>query len=74
MLSDAEYRHIIANRSALQGKIDTAERDKEEYDRLKKMAQATKDRFAEEMTFYTNFLKDAIKEYEAAHPPETPPA
>ena len=72
MLSDVQYRHIIAGRSALQGKIDTAERDKEEYDRLKKLAQATKDRFSEEMSFYTNFMKDAIEEYEAAHPPETP--
>lgn len=72
MLSDAEYRNVIRNRTALQGRIDAAERDKVEYDRLKVAAQATKDMFAEEMSLYTNFLKDAIDEYEAAHPPEGP--
>lgn len=38
MLTDAQYRQVISGRSALQGKIDVAERDKEEYDRLKKAA------------------------------------
>lgn len=72
MITDAEYRHIIAGRTALQGKIDAAERDKEEYDALKQRAQATKDRFTEEMSLYSNYLKDAIDEYEAAHQPEEP--
>lgn len=72
MLTDAEYRHAKAGQSALQGKIDALDRDVDEYDRLKKSAQATKDALMPKMAFYTNFLKDAFEEYEAAHPPETP--
>jgi len=72
MLTDAEYRHAKAGQSALQGKIDGAERDEEEGDSLKKRAHAKKDRYMEEMSFYTNFCKDAFEEYEAAHPPEEP--
>jgi len=72
MLTDMEYRHAKAGQSALQGKIDAAERGKEEYDRLKQAAQSAKDALMEEMVFYTNFMKDDFEEYEAAHPPENP--
>ena len=72
MLTDAEYRHAKAGQSALQGKIDAADRDVDEYDRLKQAAQAAKNKYLEEIAFYTNFMKDAFEEYEAAHPPENP--
>jgi len=70
MLTDAEYQEAKAGQSALQGKIDAREGDEEEYDRLKKAAQAAKVALTERMAFYTNFMNDAFKEYEDAHPPE----
>ena len=68
MLTSAEYGYIIRHRTSLQQEIDAAEAEKEQYDGLKKAAQDRKDFLKAEMTFYTNFLKEALEEYEAAHP------
>ena len=72
MLTDAEYRHVIRHRGALQQAIDRAEEEKEQYNALKVAAQGRKDFAEAEMSFYTNFIKSAIDEYEEAHPPEEP--
>jgi len=72
MLTNAEYRHAKAEQSALQGKIDALDREVDELDELKQSRQAAKDHLMPEMAFYTNFMKDAFEEYEAAHPPEEP--
>lgn len=69
MLTDAEYREIIENRNTLQGRIDAHQA---EYDRLSKQREKVKESglaLKVQMTLYTNFLKDAIEEYEVAHPP-----
>jgi len=70
MLTDAEYRGAKAGQRALQAKIDSLDRDVDEYERLKQESQTAKDNLMPEMTFYTDFMKDAFEEYEAAHPPE----
>lgn len=70
MLTDAEYHYVIRHRTALQQEIDAK---RSEYDDLGERREKVKDdglALREEMTFYTNFLKNAIDEYEAAHPPE----
>ena len=67
MLTDTEYGYIIRHRTALQQEIDSAEAEEDKYDQLKVAAHDRKVFSEAEMTFYTNFLKDAIKEYEAAH-------
>lgn len=70
MLTDAEYRHVIRHRAALQQEIDSANEEEDKYDQLKVAAHDRKVSSEAEMSFYTNFIKDAIDEYEAAHPPE----
>lgn len=72
MLTTEEYSHIIRNRTALEDQIKDA---KELGIRHRELAQGYKDTFDRlqlEMELYSNFLKDAIKEYEDAHPPEQP--
>jgi len=70
MLTPAEYGHAIRNRTALQQEIDSAEAEKNQYNQLKKAAHDRKVFAEAEMSFYTNFISDALDEYEAAHPPE----
>ena len=70
MLTDAEYQEIIQRRRVLKGNIEGAERDKEKFDQMKKAAQARKEDAKERLLLYINFLSDAVKEYEEAHPPE----
>jgi len=70
MLTDDEYREIMANKSALQSKIDATRKD---YDSLTEARQGIYDtgmQYYKQMSLYTNFLNDAIKEYEATHQPE----
>ena len=74
MLTDAEYGHILRNRSALEGRIRVKELEEDEHAQAKIVAHAEVEVLKGEMLLYTNFLKDAIKEYEKAHPPiEIPP-
>jgi len=70
MLSEAEYRHLIRNKEILEGKINSANTDKETYDVLKKKAKALKEHLEQEMSTYNGFVGDALEEYEEAHPPE----
>ena len=72
MLSDCEYKEIMNRKAILQGNIEGAERDKTKYDDMKKAAQANKECLEGALSLYTNYLHDAIAEYEAAHPPEEP--
>lgn len=70
MLTDAEYREIIQNRNTLQGRMDA---HLAEYDKLGVLREKVKESglaLKDQMDLYTNFLKDAIEEYEEAHPPE----
>ena len=70
MLTDAEYKEVIQNRNTLQGRIDAHQA---EYDRLGVQREKVKESglaLKAQMGLYTNFLKGAIDEYEAAHPPE----
>lgn len=69
MLSDAEYRHAKAGESALQSKIDAKQKEWDELGELREAVKVSGLALKEEMPFYTNFMKDAIDEYEAAHPP-----
>jgi len=71
VLTDVEYRYIIRHRAALQQEIDSAESEEKQYNGLKVAAHDRKVSAEGEMSLYTNFLKEAIDEYEAAHPPET---
>jgi len=71
MLSDPEYREIIRRRAILQGDIDGAERDEDIYDKMKAAAHDRRVEAEACLDLYVNgYLKDAIAEYEAAHPPE----
>jgi len=72
MLTDALYGHIIRNRSVLEGRIRVRGLEEDEHTQAKIVAHAEVERLKEEMLLYTNFLQDAIKEYEEAHPPEEP--
>lgn len=72
MLTDAEYRHAKAGQSALQGKIDAKQKEWDELGDLREAVKESGLSLKEEMLFYTNFMKDAFKEYEDAHPPEEP--
>ena len=70
MLSDVEYQEILERRRVLEGIIEGAERDKDKYQDMKKIAiDKIKDAGAR-LLLYDNFLSDAVKEYEDAHPPE----
>ena len=70
MLTEAEYRHAIRHRTELQQEIDSAENEEDKYDQLKVAAHDRKVFYKAEMSFYTNFLKKAIEEYEKAHSPK----
>lgn len=72
MLSDAEYREIKQRIGVLQGNIEGAERDEDNYDGMKKAAQARKEDAETRLSLYNNFLSDDVEEFEAAHPPEEP--
>lgn len=73
MLTDAEYQEIMRRRTILQGSIDGAERDEDNYDKMKKAASDRKAEAGASLVLYMDgYLKDAIEEYEAAHPPEEP--
>jgi len=70
MLTDKEYQEIIQRRRVLEGNIEGAERDKDKFDQMKKAAQARKEDAKARLLLYTNYLSDAVKEYEKAHPPK----
>lgn len=70
MLTTAEYNEVMQGKAILQGEIDRAEKDRQEYDQLKDGAANRHDMFEARMSFYTNYLSAAIEEYEAAHPLE----
>lgn len=73
MLSDAEYQEIKQRGRVLEGIMEGADRDADNYDGMKKAAQARKEDAEARLTLYNNYLNDAVEEYEAAHPPELPP-
>lgn len=70
MFTPAEYEYVIRHRTSLQQELDSAEAEEDQYDQLMVAAHDRKVFAEAEMSFFTNFLKDAIDEYEAAHPPE----
>jgi len=73
MLTDAEYRHIIRNRSVLEGRIKTKEREEDEHTQAKQAAHTELESLKDEMAVYTNLLKgfiDEYEEYQRTHPPE----
>jgi len=72
MLSDIEYQEIMERRRVLEGIMEGAERDKDKYQDMKKAAIDRKQDANARLTLYDNFLSDAVKEYEDAHPPEPP--
>lgn len=72
MLSDAEYREIKQRIGVLQGIIDGAERDENKFEGMAKAAHDSKEEADARLSLYNNYLSDAVKEYEDAHPPEEP--
>jgi len=70
MLEDAEYREIVQRDNVLLGEIKGAEIDEARYDGMLKAAHNRKIEAEARRILYTNYLKDAREEYEAAHPPE----
>lgn len=72
MLTVEEYSHIMRNWSVLKDQIEDARklglRHKESAQRYKN----TFDKLQLEMRLYSVTYKEAIEEYEAAHPPEEP--
>ncbi|GAJ03322.1 unnamed protein product [marine sediment metagenome] len=72
MLTKDEYNHIVRNRAALKDQIKDAKELGLHHKELAEGHKADFDRLKEEMSLYTNFLKDAIEEYLKAHPPEEP--
>ncbi|MBA7662297.1 hypothetical protein ES703_70325 [subsurface metagenome] len=72
MLTTAEYSHIIRSRTALADRIEDARKLGLRHRDLAQGYKETFGRLQLEMELYSNFLKDAIKEYEDAHPPEPP--
>ncbi|GAI10843.1 unnamed protein product [marine sediment metagenome] len=69
MLTPEEYNHIIQNRTALADRIKDAKELGTHHRDLARSFKDDLDKLQLEMELYTNFLKDAIKEYEDAHPP-----
>ncbi len=72
MLNDCEYKEISNRQAVLEGCIQGADRDVEKYEKMKEAAQENRECMVGALSLYTNFLHDAIAEYEAAHPPEPP--
>lgn len=70
MLSEGEYRHIMRNWSVLKDQISDAKNQRKYHHDKAQGYKDLADRLQLEEEFYTNFLKDAIEEYEAVHPPE----
>jgi len=69
MLTDKEYQEIIQRRRVLEGNIDGAERDVVKHRAMAKAARGRKEDAKARLLLYDNFLSDAVKEYESAHPP-----
>ena len=70
MLSTDEHRHIVQNWSVLKDQIKEMTRQETFHEAKCVECETRKDQLEREEDFYTNFLKDAIEEYKAAHPPE----
>lgn len=73
MLSTDEYSHLMRNWSVLKDNIKEMARQEVFHEKKCKECEDRKDALLREEDFYTNFLKDAIGEYEEAHPPPEPP-
>ena len=69
-LTDAEYRHIMKNKGALESRIKNLTGEIKGLRAQGKTLIDQRDDSVEEMEFYDNFLSAAIKEYEDAHQPE----
>jgi len=70
MLSDREYQEIMERRRVLEGIMEGGERDEEKFEEMAGAAHARKEDAEARLTLYDNFLSDAVKEYEDAHPPQ----
>ena len=72
VLSTDEYRHIMRNWSILKDQIKEMARQEVFHEKKYVECEAEKDALLREEDFYTNFMGEAIAEYEAAHPPAQP--
>ena len=72
MLTTPEYSRIMTDKRILQTRINSLEAESERHEQAKEKIDAQREGFQEEMSLYSNFLCDAIEEYEAAHPPPEP--
>ncbi len=72
MLNDCEYKEIMKQQVILEGTIAGLERDEAKYEKMREAAQTEKECVQNATSLYTNYLHDAIVEYEEAHPPVEP--
>lgn len=73
MLTAAEYQQAIWARGRLEGLISTKTTELEEMKVVGKRLRAEINSWEAQLLLYTNFLGDAIEEYEAAQPKEPQP-
>ena len=70
MLTPEEYQEIKHNESALTSQIESYKADMEGYRKAAMTTTALMKNAEARLRLYINYLADAVKEYEDAHPPE----
>ncbi len=70
MLKINEYQELMQNKALLVSQMNNLDAERENLETMKEAKDALHEQLVLRLELYTNFLSDAIAEYEAAHPPE----